>query len=472
MGKYKFLAKNSLMVFIGNIGSKLIGFLMLPFYTTWLSVDDYGASDLVSVYVSLLLPFVSYSLTDAIFVFPAKSNFNKQCSYFTTGLFFVLLNLLLVAGLFFVITSYVSWDVNVFTQYVWYIYMLLISSFFQTYFQQFCMALDKMYVFSFTGVLLAITTAIFGFFLIPRHGIHGYLVSLILANLVTLFTTIIIARLYNYIDVRKISRPLLIEMLKYSVPLIPNSLMWWLIASFNRVTLETYAGVYYIGLYAVANKVPGIMTSLFNPLTNAWKLSVVKEFESHEFVVFYNTIGKILITTVALGTIFLGLISELIVKNLTASDFHIAWIYSPIILLSLTFVAFSAAIDPIFLVFKKSKYYLYSSIAGALIGVVANFGLVPIIGIWGATISLVLSHAAIAVTRLFFSEKYIAFTNKAIIFAFIFISIICNIIMVCFENYILSFGLFCVAVFFYYFTNRNQLIAFYNKIFNNYGKKY
>ena len=58
MGKYSRLGKNILLVFIGNVGSKLIGLLMLPFYTRWLSVEDYGVTDVISVYVSFFLGIV------------------------------------------------------------------------------------------------------------------------------------------------------------------------------------------------------------------------------------------------------------------------------------------------------------------------------------------------------------------------------------------------------------------------------
>jgi O-antigen/teichoic acid export membrane protein len=47
MNKYRRLGKNTLFVFIGNASSKLIGLLMLPFYTRWLSVEDYGTTDII-----------------------------------------------------------------------------------------------------------------------------------------------------------------------------------------------------------------------------------------------------------------------------------------------------------------------------------------------------------------------------------------------------------------------------------------
>ena len=42
MGRSDKLVKNISFIVIGNIGSKLMGFFMLPFYTNWLSPADYG----------------------------------------------------------------------------------------------------------------------------------------------------------------------------------------------------------------------------------------------------------------------------------------------------------------------------------------------------------------------------------------------------------------------------------------------
>jgi O-antigen/teichoic acid export membrane protein len=70
MGKYSRLGKNTLLVFVGNAGAKLIGLLMLPFYTRWLSGEDYGTTDIISVYATLLLSVVTACIADAVFIFP------------------------------------------------------------------------------------------------------------------------------------------------------------------------------------------------------------------------------------------------------------------------------------------------------------------------------------------------------------------------------------------------------------------
>ena len=59
MNKYTRLGKNTALVFLGNAGSKFIGLLMLPFYTRWLSIEDYGLTDIITVYVTFLIGIVA-----------------------------------------------------------------------------------------------------------------------------------------------------------------------------------------------------------------------------------------------------------------------------------------------------------------------------------------------------------------------------------------------------------------------------
>lgn len=471
MGRYKTLAKNSTYVFIGNIGSKLIGFFMLPFYTSWLSVEEFGTTDLVTVYVTMLLPFVTFSLSDAIFVFPSNCDKKKQTEYLTSALFFVALSFAILAVIFFFIRYFYIFKENVFNTYIWYIFILMITSFLQGFTQQFCMALKKMFVFSFTGILLTFFMALFGFMMIPQYGIIGYLNSMIFANLVVVLTTVVVVRMDKYVRLGCFRKDLLYEMLKYTMPLIPNALMWWLIGSLNRVTMESYVGVYFIGLYAVANRIPSILTSLYSPLTNAWKLSVVQEYRKEGFSSFYSNVGRLLIMTISLGTAIIGILSEPLIWILTSSEFHVAWIYSPILIISLIFIGLGSAVDPLFLVVKKSQYYLWSSVIGAAIGLILNFSLIPIVGIWGAVISLVGAQIGINVTRLYFSEKIVKLSSKLQIYIYVVLAILANLLLVVLHNYYISSLVLALLLLYYYILNKNQIKPIFNKVKQNYVDK-
>lgn len=75
--KYKRLGVNTLFVFIGNIGPRLISFLLMPFYTYWMSKEDFGIQDIIYIYSVLIIPYVSLGLYEAVFVFP-KNKKNRR----------------------------------------------------------------------------------------------------------------------------------------------------------------------------------------------------------------------------------------------------------------------------------------------------------------------------------------------------------------------------------------------------------
>ena len=83
MNKYVKLLKNTILVFGGNIGSKVITLLMMPLYTRWLSVEGYGITDMLTIYVTLLLSIVSCCIPEALFVFPSGQVDEKKKEYFS-----------------------------------------------------------------------------------------------------------------------------------------------------------------------------------------------------------------------------------------------------------------------------------------------------------------------------------------------------------------------------------------------------
>ena len=89
MGRAKQLGKNTLLVFIGSFGAKIISFIMLPFYTRWLSVTDYGVVDMISIYQSLLTDFLTAAISTSIFIFPKGVAFHRQKEYFSSGFYFI-----------------------------------------------------------------------------------------------------------------------------------------------------------------------------------------------------------------------------------------------------------------------------------------------------------------------------------------------------------------------------------------------
>lgn len=87
--KYQRLAGNTVKLGLGTFGSKVLVFLMVRFYTEYLSPADYGTADLITQTANLLIPLLSLGITDAVFRFVIDEA-EGAAGIFTTG-FFVLL---------------------------------------------------------------------------------------------------------------------------------------------------------------------------------------------------------------------------------------------------------------------------------------------------------------------------------------------------------------------------------------------
>ncbi len=69
MGKYRYLLKNVGLMAIGQFGSRILSFLLVPLYTSILSAADYGTFDLYSTIVQLLVPVLTLNIYDAMLRF-------------------------------------------------------------------------------------------------------------------------------------------------------------------------------------------------------------------------------------------------------------------------------------------------------------------------------------------------------------------------------------------------------------------
>lgn len=87
----------------------------------------------------------------------------------------------------------------------------------------------------------------------------------------------------------------------YSIPLIPNAFSWWFTNDANRYFILIFVGAAGNGLYAVANKIPSILTMIYNIFAQAWQMSAVEEFKSEKNSEFYSNVlnGSIRVLLIA-----------------------------------------------------------------------------------------------------------------------------------------------------------------------------
>lgn len=466
MNKYSRLGKNSLLIFIGSIGSKLVAILMLPFYTTWLSVEEYGDVDLVSTYASLMLSIISLCMTDAIFRFPQGKSVDEQKTYFSTGLAVSIGSFVVFGSIFLCVISIwgqKSW--GVIYSYSGYIVLCMVCTFVQLFIQQFCRSIDKMLVYVKSGVLLTLLTGGFSLLLVPRFGANGYLDSIILGCFGSFLYTYIRIKGGRYFSLKSLSLGVAKEMMAYSAPMIPNATLWWILGTSNRLFLEFYIGVDSVGIFALANRFPTIITLVFNTFFLSWQISVLEEFEKEDFSIFYNNIMRACFASLLFVSICLSGCSYWIVRLMAAPEYISAWRYIPFLGLAAVFSTFSTYVGSMFMALKKTRYFLTTSLWGGAICLLLNTTLIRPYGIMGATISLMISHFVIMFLRIMKANELVALQNRRFYLIQIFLAFLIGLLVI--SHISISVRLIgCLIISLVFFVmNYSQFLKLLNKIY-------
>ena len=95
----KKLLKNVGALTIGNFASRFLGLLLIPFYTAVLSTTDYGISDLIVTTTSLLFPFTSVAISEALMRFALDKDTDKR-SIYTAGISIITIGYIVLLSAF------------------------------------------------------------------------------------------------------------------------------------------------------------------------------------------------------------------------------------------------------------------------------------------------------------------------------------------------------------------------------------
>lgn len=391
--KYQRLAGNTVKLGLGTFGSKLLVFLMVRFYTEYLSPADYGTADLITQTANLLIPLLSLGITDAVFRF-AMEETEDAAGVFTAGLFVLLAGSALTGVL--ALFAAAALDGS-----AWLIAVFVIASNFHTLASQFVRAKGDMTLFAVQGLLnTALVIWLNSLFLaVCRLGVTGYVLSTALADLLTTVYLTLRARLWLFC--RRPGPGTLSRMLRYCVPLIPTATFWWITSVSDRYMITAWLGSAANGIYAVSAKLPTILTVLSSVFMEAWLFSAVTEKQegSAAHLQFYSSVWKTFVAGMVLSASGVIAFSRLAVRLLAEEEFFNAWQFVPVLCLAMVFASFSTFLSSVYVVSKKSTLSFWTALLGAGSNVLMNFLLILRIGVMGAAIATPLSYVLVFLVR-------------------------------------------------------------------------
>lgn len=403
MNAYRRLLSNTFLFSVSTFGSKILIFLLTPFYTSILTEADYGVTDLLIQTGNVLIPLVSMGIIRAVIRFGLDGTSDKT-SVFTTGLSVILAG----EGLL-ILFSPLLQTIGLLSDYIVLVLLYVLMANLHSVCGALAQSLGHVRLYAVSGIVC--TGMVVGlnilFLAVFRLGITGYILSNVIADAVAALFLFLTARMWCYIRPSSLQRDLIKSMFRYCLPLIPATVCSWIINISDRYFISFLIGNEATGLYAVANKISTILLIASSIFTSAWQLSSTVERPKKEKERFFSNVFSVYAAGALIGASVLMAGVKLIMRFLAAPSYFEAWHYAPVLLLGTAVSCLGSFFASVYMAEKRSTATLVTTCIGAAANLIGNALLIPLWGIMGAAIATLISYGLIFVIRAIHSRKLI-----------------------------------------------------------------
>lgn len=438
MSKESKLLKNTGIIALGNICTKFVSFFMLPLYTTLLNTSEYGIVDLIGTYVALLAVILTLQFEQGLFRFliGVRDNRNAQKKYIATA-FFTVLGLCIIFSIVVVpILLLLKY------KYTFQLVIYVIGVSLNAIILQIPRGLGNNVLYAAGSCVSGISNVFLNvlFIAILRYGVNGMLA----ASIISIFTSnIFVAKcmhLRKFLSIKYVKKELFNNLLKYSFPLIPNTLCWWVVNASDRIIINIFLNVGANGIYSVACKFPSVFSIFSNIFQMAWTESAAVNVEEEGGEEYFQKIINQAIKFYSSCNIGIIAVMPFIFFILIKQKFIDAYFYIPILMTGAFLHSVADLYGSIYTAYKMTKEIAKTTLISAVLNIVINILFIRFIGIYAAAFSTLVAYLVIAIYRHMDVQKIIKIN----------ISI----------NYIILEGMvYGIVVFAYYSKNMNIQIV-------------
>lgn len=423
MNQKKQLMKNTIIIAIGKLSTQIISYLLLPLYTSQLDPSEYGNYDFICTLSVFLCPIITLLMEESMFryLIDADSKVQRKkiitqtiiYTFFGTVLFTIIAALIMGFG-----TDYTP-------MYITAIITFVISNILIGLSNALSRGLGKIKLYSVSNFILGISTIILNivFILALNAGAEGLLWANTIANAFTAIVILAILKLPKYIG--KIDKPLMKDMIKYSVPLVPNSISWSIINMSDRIILTQMVSSAANGIYAMANKFPNIINVLYGYFYTAWKESAAKIVKEDNKNQYYNSIYHDAKRFLYAVTICLIAVMPFAFPIFINEAYDEAYVYIPIVMIATYYSNLSSFYGGIFSAYKDTKIMGTTTIVAAVINLVIDLLLVNSLKIYAACFSTLIANLIVYFYRKKKLKKYLKLKELKWQGPMLFLAIIC-----------------------------------------------
>jgi O-antigen/teichoic acid export membrane protein len=405
----KSVTKHFLVYGVGNVLSKIAGFILIPVYTHYLATSEYGTLELLELTTYVAGMFLAVGISESVMRFYYDSEEpDKRHEVVSTALlwiwgislFGVVWLLLFSPGVSLLVFNN-SNNAGLFRL----IFLSMAFSLAGEIPLSFIRAQQKSVLFTTISVSRLIVNVGLNiiFIVVFGWGIRGVILSgLVTHGLTSIFLSVYTFKqtgfLFSSIKLRK--------MIRYGIPYVPGGLGMFVIHFVDRFLLQRFTSLSQVGIYSLGYKFGMILNPLVNePFFSIWKPKMFELAQREDAKKIYSA----MFTYFLFIEIFLALGIAILIKDvlviISAPAYHGAYKVVPLILLSYVLWGSYLQVQIGILLKKKTRYIAYVVAVSAAANLVLNFLLIPRIGIWGAALSTLASFGITTVLTYLVSNR-------------------------------------------------------------------
>ena len=463
MSREKNLAKNTIIITIGKICTQLITFFLLPLYTGILSTSEYGTVDLLNTLVSLLLPIVTFQVEQAVFreLIEVRGKKDKESRIISSAVITVIFQCIVYLIIFVLISPFIN------NHYKFFLATNVVANIFSSLLLQIARGFGDNKKYAFASFVSALSTIVFNvlFLVVIKLGANGMLLGTMLGQIVATIYLFISLRLYKYLKVKDYKKEVIKSLWKYSLPLIPNAISWWVFNASDRVIASAFLGVDQNGILAASLKFSTVFITFYNIFNMSWTESISIAIKDDDVSDYFNKMFNIILklfTALAIGMIAC---MPFVFPIMINEKFSVGYGLVPISIIGSLFNVVVGLVSVIYVAKKNTKAIASTSIVSAVINIIVHLVLIKFIGLYAAVISTFMAFFIMSIYRLIdVSKRYFKVKIDINFIIQSLIALIVVFISYYINNIYLNVFVVLFAVFFAIYINKNSFDIILNMV--------
>lgn len=397
MGKFRLFIQNFLVYGLGGIISKIIPLVMVPIITRLMPNSTYyGISDLSNTVVQFGSALAVMGMYDAMYrMFFEKEDTDYKKNICSTALVFTFCTSIIVFIIMVICREQIAKYFFSNKEYANVVYLSAIATLVgatNSIISAPTRMQNKWQVFLITNTISPILS--YGVSLLMLLNGH-YLIALPFAAVVSGLTMEISFGIMNrtWFDPKRFDASLLKQLLIIAIPLMPNFLIYWVFNSSDKVMITNLMDVGAAGIYSVGAKLGQASQLIYTAFAGGWQYFAFSTMRDKNQVEANSKIFEYLGVISFVCTIFICSLCYWIYQLLFTGEYVQGYIVSPYLFLApLLQMLFQVEANQ-FLVVKKTWPNMLILSSGALLNIILNLWLIPLLGIEGAAIATLVGYA-------------------------------------------------------------------------------